>query len=511
MKHHDNKSILFRALCTAGVLLGAASGLQAQVTGPSTSFAPYLVPTAPGVTFTSLRAVEDGTSKGLPQMVGIPDGLGAYDNGNGTFTILMNHELGNTAGNVRDHGARGSFVSQWVVDKSTLEVKSVTDLVKTVSLWNGAGFVETPAVAFARLCSADLPSQSAFQFGSFGTSAGIFMNGEESGAEARAFGHVATGPNAGKSYELPALGKFSWENSVANPLPQKNTIVAGLDDSGGGQVYFYLGEKKSSGNDVEKAGLTGGNLFGLKISGLTTEVDATSLAANATFTLAPLGNVTSKSGATLQNESVANGVTGFQRPEDGAWNPANPNEFYFVTTDGSAPTDRSRLWRMTFDDLTNLSLGGKAEMLLDGTEGQLMFDNITISPDGKKVLLQEDPGGNARLAKIWQYDIATDGLSELAQHSPLLFSTTSVQGNFRFNWDEESSGIIPLWDILGPGYYALDVQAHTASALAGAVENGQLLIMFTPVPEVTLPGTLGVGAVAVAGIMLRRRRSGTAA
>ena len=114
MKHHDNKSILFRALCTAGVLLGAASGLQAQVTGPSTSFAPYLVPTAPGVTFTSLRAVEDGTSKGLPQMVGIPDGLGAYDNGNGTFTILMNHELGNTAGNVRDHGARGSFVSQWV-------------------------------------------------------------------------------------------------------------------------------------------------------------------------------------------------------------------------------------------------------------------------------------------------------------------------------------------------------------------------------------------------------------
>ena len=31
-------------------------------------------------------------------MVGIPDGLGAFDNGDGTFTVLMNHELGNTQG-----------------------------------------------------------------------------------------------------------------------------------------------------------------------------------------------------------------------------------------------------------------------------------------------------------------------------------------------------------------------------------------------------------------------------
>ncbi len=30
-------------------------------------------------------------------MVGIPDGLGAFDNHDGTFTVLMNHELGNTA------------------------------------------------------------------------------------------------------------------------------------------------------------------------------------------------------------------------------------------------------------------------------------------------------------------------------------------------------------------------------------------------------------------------------
>ena len=27
------------------------------------------------------------------RMAGWPDGLGAYDNGDGTFTLLMNHEL----------------------------------------------------------------------------------------------------------------------------------------------------------------------------------------------------------------------------------------------------------------------------------------------------------------------------------------------------------------------------------------------------------------------------------
>jgi hypothetical protein len=65
-------------------------------------------------------------------MVGIPDGLGAYYNGDGTFTVLMNHELPNTAGVVRDHGAKGAFVSEWVINKSDLSGISGDDLIKTV-------------------------------------------------------------------------------------------------------------------------------------------------------------------------------------------------------------------------------------------------------------------------------------------------------------------------------------------------------------------------------------------
>jgi MYXO-CTERM domain-containing protein len=46
---------------------------------------------------------------GTYRLAGIPDGMGAYDNGNGTFTLLVNHELGATSGIARAHGASGAF------------------------------------------------------------------------------------------------------------------------------------------------------------------------------------------------------------------------------------------------------------------------------------------------------------------------------------------------------------------------------------------------------------------
>ncbi len=41
----------------------------------------------------------------------------------------------------------------------------------------------------------------------------------------------------------------------------------GMDDSKDGQLYLYIGEKKSKENLVERAGLTDGKLFGIKMDG----------------------------------------------------------------------------------------------------------------------------------------------------------------------------------------------------------------------------------------------------
>ncbi len=450
-----------------------------QITANSSSQPPYLLPTIPGATFTSMLTA--GDVAGGYKMCGTPDGIGAFDNGNGTFTILMNHEFGNTAGVARAHGSKGSFVSKWIVNKSDLSVVSGSDLIQTVKLWNGSGYTSYNAsnpsslTALNRFCSADLPAVSAFYNSStgLGTQARIFMNGEESGNEGRAFAHIATGPEAGTSYELPYLGKFSWENSVACPFSGNKTIVAGMDDSTPGQVYFYIGTKTNSGTDIDKAGLSNGKLFGIAVTGLTTETNASVPAPNSPFTLADLGQVQNKTGAAINSSSNNLGVTTFLRPEDGAWDPAHPGDFYFATT--NAFNSPSRLWKVQFTDINNPELGGTITAVLNGTEGQQMLDNLTIDNSGH-ILLVEDVGGNAHIGKVWQYTIATDELKQVGAHDPTRFLNGAP--NF-LTQDEEASGVLDVQSILGPGMFLIDVQAHYGIS-GEVVEGGQLLAYYNP-------------------------------
>jgi secreted PhoX family phosphatase len=239
------------------------------------------------------------------------------------------------------------------------------------------------------------------------------MNGEETGNEGRAFGHIVTGADAGTSYQLPYLGRFSFENSLANPFPSNKTIVAGTDDSTPGQVYMYIGKKTNSGSVIDKAGLNNGKLYGVAINGLSTEVSAGFPSPGTAFSLIDLGFVQNTSGVDLNTASNTKGVTSFLRPEDAQWDPANPNDFYFVTTNSF--TSPSRLWRLRFIDIRNPELGGIVDVLLDGTEGPKMMDNMTIDKHGR-ILIQEDVGNQSHLGKVWQYSIGTDGLKQVAQH-----------------------------------------------------------------------------------------------
>jgi serralysin len=277
-------------------------------TGPSSSQTPYLVPTADGVQLVSLLSVGDQVglkADGVTpwRMAGIPDGIGAFDNGDGTITVLMNHEIGAANGAVREHGSTGAFVSKFIIDKSTHEVIHAEDLSQDVFLYDRTTdtYVEG-TTQFGRLCSADLPAVSAFfdaETG-LGTTERIFMNGEEVGVEGRAFAHVVTGAEAGNSYELPLLGRFSWENALANPASGAKTVVMGMDDSTPGEVYLYLGDKQATGSTIDKAGLTNGELFGIAAS-FGDDTGATPAAG--TFTLVAQGNngdVSDTSGAQLQ-------------------------------------------------------------------------------------------------------------------------------------------------------------------------------------------------------------------
>ncbi len=478
-------------------LYGLPIGLMMAIcgnaaTGPSSSETPYLVPVAAGVEFTSLITVGDGVRKmnstsatdTLYRMVGIPDGMGAFDNGDGTITVLMNHELSSSQGIARAHGATGAFVSKWRVRKSDLKVLRGEDLIKKAHLYNSATNTWSQStVSFGRFCSGDLAPVSALY--NVNTDKGfagghVFMNGEENGPTGRAFVHFASGPFEGQSFEFPGIGNASWENIVASPKAQDNTIVIGTDDTNLGKVYVYGGAKKITG-DANSSGLAGGMVRVIAIDGVPTELRTGTPSVGTRFSLV---STTDAAG------------TQFLRPEDGAWDTQNPNRFYFVTTDrfdqvkNSTGTQvgRTRLWRLTFDNVENPLLGGTVEALLDGTEAGQMFDNITVDGSGK-VLIQEDVGGNAHNGKIWSYDPTSDVLTLVAGHDAARFGDIGIPATAPHNNDEEASGIFEVtdmftgvagYDTAANRYFLLCDQAHSSTPDAELVQRGQMLFMKAP-------------------------------
>ena len=531
----------FKRVCLAMAIASAAASATAQtvyVQGPSTGSTPYVRATSPLVTkVTSILTVDNTGSTpddsiGGYGMVGIPDGLGAFDNEDGTFTVLMNHELANNRGAVRAHGSTGAFVSKWVINKSDLSVVSGGDLIQKVYGWDTttqANATTDATVAFNRFCSADLAQQTAFYNSAtgLGTQEKIFLKGEEGGTNGFVAATVVTGASAGNSY---ILGKFNlsqngsgvnawggWENVVASPFAQDKTVVIGPNDGGSGimgqSVAVYVGTKTNTGSVVDRAGLNNGTLGFVTVAGNPTEiVNATTRATNIT------------DGTRFSISGTAS--TAFSRPEDGAWNPMNPNEFWFVTTDRldtlsdgvGSQIGQTRLWKLAFDDITDPSLGGSIDLVLDGPTvgGQKvnMFDNMGFNETTGTIILQEDVGGTAHNSKVWEYDPKTDRLTQLLMHDSSRFGDLGVSATSPYTFDEESSGVIDVTSffVADPNerrynqYYLVTDQAHYTTGITTAqVEGGQLLLI-QAVPE---PGTttlLCIGAGLLGVQRLRRRK-----
>jgi hypothetical protein len=527
-----------RSLALAAIVgLALADVAAAQTTvGPSTTTEPYLVPTTEGVSTTSVLTT--GDTIGGYRLVGIPDGLGAFFNNaiqpGTSFNVVAHHELGSAAGVTRSHGSKGALVSRWTIDRATLKVLSGRDQINspsTLFLWNGSGYVPG-TTAFERFCSADMAGVGAFASNSLGTAQRIFLGGEETSPSfspdyGRAWAHIATGPNAGKTYQLPRLGRHSYENVVASPFAQKKTIVMIGDDAGtatnvtvanvcrtAGQtgcisppseVFMYVGAKLSTGNEIERAGLTNGKLYGLRVkangavvTGENKDFVFSSTApavTSARFELVDFGDVSNKTGVQVQDEAITAQVTQFIRVEDGAWDPrpGKQNDFYFVTT-GNISTFAttwlpSRLWRLRFDDIANPEAGGTIEMLLtnafypgaattpDDDPNYQMFDNMGIDGLGR-IVLQEDAGGNNRLGRIYVYGIDTGQLVEVARSNAKFFGGSAATNPTFLTNNEEGSGVIDASAFLGAGWFLMSVQNHLASSDPQLVEGGQLLAMF---------------------------------
>jgi hypothetical protein len=455
--------------------------------GPSGRAKPFMLAKADNVRVVTV--LSSGWLDDRYLVGGIMDGLGAVlDPSDATRMIVyMNHELAFTAGRTREHGARGAYVSRVVVNRATLQIEEIRDFLSSPNAnraCNPMGSAEFERCSFDRLCSGDLPVPSALynERSGLGTRNRLFFAGEEGDAFPRAFAFVeelaTAGPSVRFAERVSSLASMRYENVVLCPLEQDVTVAALSDDFWpSGFVGVYVGRKRSSGSDIERAGLVGGTLYAFAIDGLRGAIEspASTLPADARFALVAVnerdGSLPPYSHVLRDRVRALNGTL-FSRPEDLAW--GLRNELLAISSDNDAKSGgRSRLWEFVFDDLAEPTRGGRVRWLLDGSEGATMMDNIAIDYRGV-AYIAEDSTNLAHNNRLFEFD-GSSPPRYLAEHDFDQFASTSL--------DAEFSGQIDVSHLLGDGWLLVSSQAHGMSRENGTDEASQLLAVRVRKPE----------------------------
>ncbi len=464
---------------------------------------------------------------------GIPDGTGAFQTGS-TLNILMNTEQGyntTSASLVRANGTSyGSTVSRLTMDIGTRKITSVSDFIKKVTYfdyatgtWGSVPGAPTGALKadaygtplhtnyIARFCSASLSpaGRLAFKSGTktYGIKDAVFLNGEETGDEGRAF---ATS-GSGDMVQIPKLGLGAFETFNVVPTGSLTTAVIGNEDGSAteSQLTMYVGKKTATGAWYNKAGLTNGKNYVMKIGSLASEADFRAYVGKGKESDVSFVETSTSINGVAQNQDKQLKGTALSRVEDGAFDPNNPRDYYFVTTesnknakatasDPATPTvkrDGGALWRLRFNDVKNPLKGASLTMLLDGSEAPYLNkpDNIEVDGYGN-ILIQEDPGNSVLRTRMFAYRIADAKFAILSQFKAQYFEPGAAQF---ITQDEESSGVLNVTNFLKKSktdtnkYYIFVAQVHSTiaaarpdvtsaegiAALATAVEGGQVYLM----------------------------------
>lgn len=458
----------------------------------------YVLSKSAAVDIKAIATVGDAVTGTMVR--GIPDGMGAYDNGRGGISLLSVHEV-NTANAFVLKGKSttapwGTSITKFTVSKTSKAVTKVESFIQKVNFYNyttgkyqetpvgGAPAGVTPGTfdwGISRFCAAMYAAAGTFIHNGVGYDGGLFFSGEEAGDESRGFAF----DEEGTGYQLPRMGMLSFENIMPSLKPGANTVAIASEDNQDGQLYVYAGKKQATGTAIDKAGLTNGDLHVMNIPTIKSDnLFRTTVGKNKKMPAEFVKVDWNTTPSAFAKEGREKGTT-LARIEDGHWDPSNPNVFYFVTTESNkdpiatapnpaTPTvtrDGGALWRLTFKDAQNPALGAELEMLLNGGESSVYMskpDNITVTEDGKYILIQEDPGKNALLARIIAYRVSDSKLAVVAQFDANKFT---VGASEFMTEDEESSGIIDATKLLAkPGdtnsYFFFNAQVHTP---AGAI------------------------------------------
>jgi Bacterial protein of unknown function (DUF839) len=495
------------------VVTVAGSGLAA------TSVKPYVEPVGGAYQIKALFSADDkvpllgGASGQQYRMVGIPDGLGAHPNGDGTGTLFMNHELGFTAQSEPVVGApkdRGAIVSQWILDQDGDPVagrRAYDSIFDENTFLGPAPVVGNEAQMprqFARFCSGFLAGPGN------GFDRRIYLTNEESsGAETfDGTGGLSVAIVDNELHTLPKLGRYPKENTNVQPGQGRQTVIFATEDGPAtldNQLYMYVGKKDRSADAsvLARNGLDNGKLYVFRSRDTARNSERTFTSGSVTGEWVEIPNVGSLSDVQLEAASDAVGAMTFVRPEDGAFNPNNPNEFFFDTTGSSSGADDGvnelgRLYslRLNPDDPlkpARLSIVYNADTVVAaGGDIAISPDNIDLS--GGHLMINEDGTTESRVVmaakgrdgSIWRFDLVkrpgqavgvdASTATRVAQLDPPGRDGVAVGPGV---W--ETSGIIDTSALFGADTWLSDVQAHPPTTPPAGptvtVEDGQLFLL----------------------------------
>jgi hypothetical protein len=440
------------------------------------------------------------------QMVGIPDGLGAHTGPKGTRIVYMNHELGFAVQSEPVLGEplnRGAIVSRLVLDREG-EVISGERAYDTVyiddTLVGPAAEVGNSTRAFARFCSGSLAGRPE------GFDRPIYFANEEEGTAANTFdgkGGLSVAIFDNEAHALTDLGRFAWENTLVQRGSGERTVIMGMEDGPNAldravensQLYLYVGEKdRSAGATVlERNGLVGGKLYVFAARNAAITSEAQFHEGTITGKWVEIPGADEMDETQLETASDAVGAMAFARPEDGAFNTRNKNEYLWVTTGGAA--DANELGRIYSLDLDKSDPAKPAKLTVEVNADAIIAEggDISISPDNidissRYLMVQEDGttesravmGAKGRDGSIWRYEL--DGNSGIDVDSATRVVSLAPPGRDGAAvgpgvW--ETSGIIDGSGLFGGGSWLFDVQAHppTAPPAPNTVEDGQLVLL----------------------------------
>lgn len=416
----------------------------------------------------------------------IPDGLGAYQHGDG-LVLFANHEI--TSGGV-DGKFPNARVSRLVIDPATLKVQSGSYAITG----KAEGFL------FQRLCSASFIGHEE------GFGRGWFFTGEESATATSGGMQLAVSAEGGETRKLPWLGRFAHENYIAVPGFRRKTVLIGTDDTspvGFGtpllsELYMYVAENAAG-------VLNGSGKLYVFTSSAVTNAGSLETGHPITGSFVEVTDPATLTPSALQAKVDGLNAFKFVRLEDadydrGPKGRSDKPAIYFVDTGnnnglcGAGPCDPyGSIYRMELNP-SNPVQGARLVLLARSrgvaTGDWASPDNISISR--KSLMLQEDPAysGFNRPERIWNFKLRHGG--ELGRATAVVeLNTQQLTGascNDALGTCWESSGIIDASEWLGEGTWLFDVQAHTlpfsyrdgATTVSVSKEGGQLLYLRVP-------------------------------